>query len=353
MYGLLLVSFFACWAQLFSLVGFCGISDTRGVGAVPLGPGTPGESQLRMDLEGLGLSVASTRTEFQLGEPIELSLCLTNAAKESRGGGSGADLLWFRVRVASEDGTVAQPTAFTGVAWDMAMFRESDHPRLLILRPGEARRTTMELGRFFDFSAAGTYVISVSWPEYPLVPGPDRGKIVSNSLRVVIRPPECGLAGWTIVPQPRTTSPGGVATLGNTNANCSLSLSTEAQRYRAMKPIKLTVMLTNLGSEMLVLPAPTEAAPLRVHVVAPTAAEAALTSWGRLTSTNGRWAPLASARLKPGEVASLVVPLNRVFDMSLAGKYRIAVEVPVAGHSAGGKPRVAKSGELAILVEDQ
>lgn len=106
---------------------------------------------------------------------------------------------------------------------------------------------------------------------------------------------------------------------------CRLQLATDRDQYQFGDLVKLRVVLENEHRDQLWVFEGAEF-PYRIEVFRSSNEPAPLTLWGRIMSSRKKEASNNAVRLLRGQARVDELPmLNRVFDMSLDGKYAILV----------------------------
>jgi hypothetical protein len=112
---------------------------------------------------------------------------------------------------------------------------------------------------------------------------------------------------------------------GSSVEGCRLSLSADKTQYHAGEPVNLRVVLQNQDrNELRTFQG--EFFPYRVEIYLPNNDEAPLTLWGRMVTRTREQASNVGIILPRGEShADDLIALNRMYDMTLDGKYVIFV----------------------------
>jgi hypothetical protein len=148
----------------------------------------------------------------------------------------------------------------------------------------------------------------------------------------------------------------GMATQGR-----AISITTNAMAQNRERPLSLTMTVKNVGAEDVEFPSSTT--PLGIYsvqVFGPKEEQAPLTLYGKsqialierrkeLSITS-----MAYETLKPGEEYSRELPLGRIYDLSMPGKYTVIVELKFAKvpNDINSEMIKATSNKVTITIED-
>jgi len=126
-----------------------------------------------------------------------------------------------------------------------------------------------------------------------------------------------------------------------------LILRADHKRYDFGENIRLDVDLKNVGADAIDV-ARASYFPYTLAVVTPAGKDAQRTEWGKQQDEYGLAGSATVVRLRPGETTTETFPiLNRAFDMSINGEYRVTVS---AWPGAGGTTKRTNLVSNTIIV---
>jgi len=115
--------------------------------------------------------------------------------------------------------------------------------------------------------------------------------------------------------------------------------------------IILTISLKNVGTEdMRILRQ--HLAHYDIEVLGPDGVKVPLTLYGERILEGSRESGNSTTILKPGEESSVGIPLNRMFDFTLAGKYAVSVQRAIWKGAPGIPTLKAISNKLNLTVDE-
>jgi hypothetical protein len=126
--------------------------------------------------------------------------------------------------------------------------------------------------------------------------------------------------------------PASQAARGPETAGLCLSASVARPSFGCGDPIDVTTTLENVGKEAVRVPLSSLLATFEFDVTLPTGKSAPLTLCGKHEEEVALQRGASMSPLQPGARSTIVIHLNRVFDMTLEGEYKITVRRRITSH---------------------
>ncbi len=141
-----------------------------------------------------------------------------------------------------------------------------------------------------------------------------------------------------------------ISKTGETAGAFLLTVEMPKRLYQVGAPIPLTVRLMNMGQKEVQLRQSTVYTMYDITVRDEDGTEMPKTRFGQKQAWGAAF-PKGFIRLTPGQEHSVSLPISRLFDMTLAGKYTIAVSKAIATRDSD-KVRVSAPSLTASVVEE-
>ena len=165
-------------------------------------------------------------------------------------------------------------------------------------------------------------------------------------LAILLLPLTCWAANYEV------SNIGSNATLGQGVTNRGVVISTELNQTSAPgDKVVLTISLANFGTNSVLLPTTGGLGDYDIRVSDENGKAPPFTRYGETLVRAQASAGTRQHELPPGKVITVRLVLNRLFDLSMSGKYRIKVSRQV--FSLSGKDRVLQNCEANELQLDQ
>jgi hypothetical protein len=116
-----------------------------------------------------------------------------------------------------------------------------------------------------------------------------------------------------------------------------IRIRADADSYGVMEPITLRVEIHNVGGTARGVARADVLKDYIVEVTGPDGQKTPLTLWGRNQEKQHRGGSAIMTVLEPGQSSSDSAVINRKFDMTLAGTYRIRVRASIPDSDGSGK----------------
>jgi hypothetical protein len=302
----------------------------------------------------LFLSIAATKIEYEVNDPVFIKAVLTNAGPRDFALLDRHVLTHWELSVTGADGTKIPATLWgksppppVGLGG-----RSTGPPPMAHLKSKEQWEREIPLSRAFDLSLPGKYHVSGEryfqpLSLYRLLPHRAWDVLPCNAIEFSVRD-GVGGSSWTI--QALSGAADQPMVWGRPSRGVAVGLGTEKTNYLCGEKVLLTLAIKNEGAEPVTLPIPGSAEGLTNRAVRwdGRVVPAPYTLYGtRLTTAEARPKP-TPAELRPGQMAWAKLPLSRIFDMTEDNIFRISWDCSLAVVGKEGAPLRLQCREVEI-----
>jgi hypothetical protein len=291
-------------------------------------------------VDGQALSVATTKTTYTPGEPIVLSARFKNIGPNDVKVVQAYAPKIYHLEVLYPDGKSAPLTLF-GKGTSESPFAGRS---VATLKPGEETRAELELSRLFDFTVAGTYTVSAERSVWKDGVFSSKVKARSNELKIAVvesLPVDSASEG-------SKGGKGAEKTWGSAIEGQTVSIATDKADLAMGQPVILHICFKNVGQQNVKAAQKDPLGTYFITVLARDGKQAPLTFYGRKAIKRNDANNLE--KLTPGESVCDEVVLNRLFDFTYSGVYKVSVKRAIWKDGALSSTLKATSNELQITV---
>ncbi len=139
---------------------------------------------------------------------------------------------------------------------------------------------------------------------------------------------------------------------GEATDGLAISIVTPRAVYGPHERIVLTISLKNVSNDDKRIGQTSPLTLYDVEVLAPGKNKTPFTSYGKNRLENSREAGVRGSVLRPGEVTSVDIDLNRLFDLTLPGPYTVSVQRVVGKTGASDRVLRAISNTITVTIDE-